>query len=217
MYNKKRTYRKKRVYRKVKKTVKRVVPKTGFFKVIRWSSNDAARNCHFFAGGNDLVPSSNFALTFAMDNVNGVGELKSLFDNYRIIKVLYRFVLMRNPNSDQVSIANRGLYPRINWVHDFNDSTAISRAQMYQHGGLREFFFTEDRQATKWYTLKPSSLVQMYESGTTTAYQPRWLQWMDTSDSGAPHYGIKVTFDQLYSNVNLHVEAKLIIECKGIS
>ena len=163
--------------------------RTGFFKVMRWSNADSTNNCAAQYNGNDLVPSGDQSHLISLAHMSGAGELVSLFDNYRIIKVLYRWVITRNP--DQATAAgNKGVYPRLVWRHDFNDSTPISRTQMYQASNIKEVFFSDNYQKTRWYSLSPASLVQMYESGTSTAYQPKWRQWMDTADQAAPHYGI---------------------------
>jgi hypothetical protein len=190
--------------------------KTGFFKVMRWSSNDSTNNCHFMLIGNDALPAGDTATTFTLSNVNGSGELVSLFDNYRIVKVLYRWVITRNPDQ-AVTTTNKGVYPRLVWTHDFNDQIPIARSLMYQRANLKEFYFGDNAQKTRWYSLNPSSLVQMYESSTSTAYQPKWRQWLDTSDNTAPHYGIKMCYSDLYNNINIRLEAKIVIECKGIS
>lgn len=210
----KRTYRKRRPFN----MTRRKTGKSGSLRLVRFSSKDTSKNVHYTVTGNNLVPSNYFALTFALEDINGVGELKSLFDNYRITKVLYRFVMERDPSSlGAAGSTGVGNFPRINWVHDFNDSTAITRQQMMQHAGMREFWFTESRQHSKWYSINVSSLVQQYESPSATAYKPVWKSWVDTTDSAMPHYGLKIAYDNLYSSNYIYVEAKYVIECKGIS
>lgn len=215
-YTKKKSYKKPYVKRTYKKKYSKF-GKVGYFKILRWSSNDSTNNCHFSLIGSDAVPSGENTTTFSLNHINGFGELVSLFDNYRIMKVLYRYVVTRNPSDNTGATANKGIYPRIVWTHDFNDSTPISRNLIYQRSNMREFYFGDNAQRTKWYTLKPAALAQMYESSTTTAYQPKWLQWLDTNDNTAPHYGIKFAYDNLYTGVTVRMEAKIIIECKGIS
>lgn len=188
------------------------------FRIVRWSSADAPNNCHFTVTGNDLAPSQDNATTFRLANVNGSGELVSLFDNFRILGVQYRWVLVRNPSEYSGTTAvNKGVYPRIIWSHDFNDSAPITRALLYQRANLREEFMGDSNQVTKWYTLKPAILAQMYESGVATAYQPSWRKWLDTADNDSPHYGIKWSVDNLYTGVSVRMEAKILMEFKGIS
>lgn len=219
VYRRKRTFRKKRTTRRYGTRPmykRRRTLGQRSFKVMRWSSYDSVNNCHLTFVGNDTVPNVENSAVFAMSHVNGSGELVSLFDNFRIHKVLYRWVLYRNP--DQVTTtANKGIYPRIVWTHDFNDSTPIGRAQIYQRANLREEYFSDNHQRSKWYTLKSAVLAQMYESGVATAYQPQWKKWLDTSDNATPHYGFKYSIDQNYAGMQIRLEAKILMECKGIS
>lgn len=204
--------------RRFNMTRKKVAPKTGFLKVIRWSNKDTGNQCHLTINGSDTVPGVDSTTQFTLNDVNGSGELVALFDQYRITRVLYRWVLFRNPSEYSGATAvNKGVYPRIVWCHDFNDSITISRAQMYQRAGLREVYMTDNRQTTKWYSLKPSLLMQAYESVAATAYVPKWRQWLDTTDNASPHYGIKYSVDNLYAGIALRMEVKLVMECKGIS
>lgn len=211
-----KAFRKKRAPRKTGRTYRRrrMVPQAGFVKLVRWSSA-VSPNCHVSLVGNDTIFSGTAATFFGLNNVNGNGEIVSMFDNYRITKVQYRWVCTRNPDR-ATSAGNQGLYPRINWTHDFNDSAPISRDLIYQRANMKEAYFTSDRQKTRWYTLKPAMLAVMYESGATSAYSPKWRQWIDTADT-APHYGIKYAWDQLFAGVNVNLEAKIFMECKGIS
>lgn len=192
--------------------------KTGYFKLMRMSNGGLGTdNCHVVIDGSTSGYSGNFGSVFQLNNVQGFAELKSLFDNYRITRVLYRWVMTRDPSASTAPSGLNGQYPRINWVHDFNDSTPISRNQMMQHAGIREFWFTENKQASRWYSLKPSSLSLKYENATQTGYTPKWREWFDTVDDAASHYGIKAYWDQLNTGVKVFLEAKICMEFKGIS
>lgn len=203
--------------KRVTKRSKKVTP-IGYFKCVRWSSADATNNCHVQFNGGDLVPGVDAATTFALNHVQSHLELVNLFDNYRITKVLYRWVVTRDPSEYSGGTAtNKGVFPRIVWTHDFNDQAPLSRANIYQRANLKEEFMSETNQVTKWYTLNPSVLTQMYESSTATAYQPVWKRWMDTSDNAAPHYGIKYSISECYTGISVRLEAKIYCEFKGIS
>lgn len=211
---KKRTIRKRRRFNIVRR--KSAKPMTGQVKVIRWCNADATNNCALNIVGSDVLPAQDGTAQFTMAQMAGASELVSLFDNYRMLKVLYRWVITRNP--DQVTTAaNKGVYPRLVWRHDFNDGAVITRNQMMQSANIKEVYFGDSYQKTRWYSLNPALLVNAYESATQTAYLPKWRQWMDTNDSAALHYGIKYSFSELYSGCTLRLEAKIIVECKGIS
>jgi len=205
----------KRQYGAPRRRWKRSMP-IGKFKILRWSSADGTNNCHVQHTGSDTVPTSDSATVFQLQHVNGFGEITSLFDNYRINRVLYRWVITRNPDL-ATGAANKGVYPRIVWTHDFNDQIPISRNLIYQRSNMKEFMASDNKLASRWYSIKPSTLVQIYETSTSTSYGPKWRQWMDTSDNNCPHYGIKYSYDNLYAGVNLRLEAKILMECKGVS
>lgn len=206
--NKKKPYNRKKNYKKVK---------SGFIKLVRWSSKEpGSTNVHLSLIGNDAIFSGNSTTTFTLFDTNAYTELVNLFDNYRITRVLYRWIVSRNPDQ-ATSAGNKGIYPRLVWTHDFNDAISIGRDAIYQRANMKEVYFTDNYQRTRWYSLKPSTLTQVYESSTSTAYSPKWLQWLDTNDSQTPHYGIKYAWDQLFTGINLRLEAKIFIECKGIS
>lgn len=207
---KKKTYKRRRFnipYRR------RPAPKGGYLRLVRWSSV-AAANSHVVVFGDNTVPATDGTTQFRLSDVQGFGEIQSLFDNYRIVKVLYRWVIIRDPS---LVGSTQGLYPRINWRHDFNDGAIISRAQLYQGANMREVWMSDNRQATKWYSIRPAVLAEMYESVAATGYSPKWRQWLDTNDSGALHYGIKYSIDSNQSGMQVRMEAKYVIECKGIS
>lgn len=220
MPRKPKTSSKKKTYKNSKKTYKnskKSYSKPGCIKMVRWSSKEpGSTNVHLTLTGNDTLFSGSSTTTFTLFDTNAYTELVSLFDNYRITRVLYRWIVSRNPDQ-ATSAGNKGLYPRLVWTHDFNDQTPITRDQIYQRSNMREAYFTDTYQRTKWYSLRPATLAQMYESSTSTAYSPKWSQWLDTNDSQTPHYGIKYAWDQLFAGINLRLEAKIFIECKGIS
>lgn len=204
----------KRQFGKYRSYRRRALP-IGRFKIIRWSSA-AANNSHLEIVGNDTIFSGSATTVFKLNDVNGFTELVNLFDNYRISRVLYRFVITRNP--DQATAAgNKGIYPRLVWTHDFNDQVPITRDAIYQRSNLKEFYFGDNKQITPWYSIKPACLIQLYESATSTAYGPKWRQFMDTADNAAPHYGIKYAWDQCFAGVTIRMEAKLVMDCKGVS
>jgi len=184
-----------------------------FVRMTRWSTKDTTSNVHVrlagSASGNPVLGSTQFRL----NDTPNFTEIVSLFDNYTIRKVLYRWVISRNPDYGGIG----GVFPRLSWVHDFNDSIPISRALMQQHPRMREVFFSENYQKTRWYSLKPASLATIFEGTTASAYKPSWGQFVDTNDADMPHYGIKYVVDQLYTGIDMYLEAKIILDVKGIS
>lgn len=197
--------------------VRRRGTKPGVLKVMRWSSRDATNNCHLLLQGSDAAPDQMTSTTFQFGDVAGSSELTALFDNYVIDRVLYRWVITRNPDWASTT-ANRGWSTRVFWTHDFNSSLVPTQAQIFQRAGLREVYLNSDRLQTRWYSLKPSVLVKIYENALGgESYNPKWRQWIDTSETACPHYGILAGYQNLYAGLNLRLEAKIYMRCAGIS
>lgn len=219
VYARKRTMRKRSTRKRRSPTVyrkRRYTRSSPVLKLMRWSNADTSTNTHFNFNGTDTVSGQDGVITFSLSNLQSFTEIVNLFDNFRIMKVLYRWVISRTPDS-VVTTTYKGLYPRIVWAHDFNDSTVISRTGLMQRAGLREEYMGDTKQKSRWYVLNPSVLAQMYETSLATAYSPKWRQWLDTSDSATLHYGIKYSIDQCYLGMSVRLEAKVILEGKGIS
>lgn len=190
--------------------------KPGMLNCVRWSAKDTSNNCVVQYTGSDTVNSQDVAVQFALSDTQGSTELTNLFDSFRITKIQYRWVLTRTPDWATTSTL-RGYSVRVTWCHDFNSSSPITRAAQYQRANLREEMLSVDKPETKWYTLKPAVLGQMWESAVATSYSPKWKQWLDTGDSATPHYGILGTYSELNAGLALRLEAKLFMEFKGIS
>lgn len=196
-------------------TRRKSAPKSGFLKTIRWSAKDTANNVHVQYVGNDTNNSADFSLQFALTDAANSSELTSLFDNYRITRVMYRWVATRSTDWSSTTTL-RGYDIRITWCHDFNSSSTISRLTQMQRANVREAYLNQNRMQTRWYSLKPATLTQSYEGVATTAYSPKWGQWFDTNDP-TPNYGILGTYSELNSGLAIRLEAKLVMEFKGVS
>lgn len=204
---------KSRYYNKKKKQYTYVKP--GHLLTHRWSAKDLTNCCHVQYTGNDVNNSADVTAQFTLADASGSAELVQLFDNFRLTKIMYRWVITRTPDWNSTT-GVRGYSVRVTWVHDFNDSTPISRLAQLQRSGCREEMLNVDKPESKWYTLNPAVAMQAYESATTTAYAPKWRQWLDTNDNSAPHYGLKATYSELNTGNALRLEAKMYFEFKGV-
>lgn len=215
-YKYKRKYPSKKGGKRRRFNMSRKQQQGGYLRVMRWSSRDATNSCHILLQGSDAAPDQTGTTTFQLADTAASAELTALFDNYKITKVLYRWVVTRNPDWNSTT-ANRGWSIRVAWAHDFNDQIVISQAQLFQRAGLKEVYLNSDRLQSKWFSIRPAVLVQQYESAVATSYGPKWSQWIDTAETATPHYGIKYAYQNLYAGTNLRLEAKVYMECKGIS
>lgn len=203
------TYRRRRFARKKPYQTK-------FVRVTRWSNLDNANACHLTISGSasgNSIGTTNFKLNDLPNN----NELVAMFDNYTIRRVLYRFVLLRDPSAYQTTAGTQGIFPRITWVHDFNDSNPQNRNILMQYPKMKEFFFSDNKQKTPWFSIKPASLAVMFETSALTAYKPTWGSYVDTLDTQMTHYGIKYAYNSLHEGNTIIMEAKYIVDLKGIS
>lgn len=215
-YKSKRKYSKKGYKRKRFNITQQPRNRTSHLRTIKWSNRDSTFLCHNTNQGSDTVTEAVGAATFQLSDLTNYTELTSVFDQYRLVKVLYRWVITKN--TDWVTTAaNRGFPVRILWAHDFNDSTPPTTTDMMQRAGMREIYMHGDEKpASRWYTLNPAMLVVGYESSTNSSYTPKWRQWIDISSYSTPHYGLKWYAANLYAGLSLRLEAKCVYEFKGV-
>lgn len=128
-------------------------------------------------------------LTVQMASIPDVTDFTTLFDRYRINKVIVRFVPNftgsdLNPSSSVISI------PNFHTVLDYDDSTAPgSLNNMFQYSTYR--MTRGNKIHIRKYT--PSVLTAQ---GSGSTYGPKWKQWLDLSDLTINQYGLKFWIDQ---------------------
>lgn len=214
-YKKRKTTKRRRSYNMTRRRIYRK-PKSGFLRTIKWSNRDAANLCHNTNNGSDAVSESTGSASFQLTDLQASSEFTAVFDQYRLVKVLYRWVVTRDTDW-ATTTTNRGYPVRILWCHDFNDSTPPSSSELMQRAGMREVYINgDDRPVSRWYKLNPATLMVGYESSVASSYVPKWRQWIDMASSSTPHYGLKWWVGNLFSGINLRLEVKEIYEFKGV-
>lgn len=143
-------------------------------------------NLGLFTPANN-VTDLNHALTFSIDQVANFVHLTGMYDSYRINKVILTF----RPVCTDNNFANSFNYPgKLLVVRDYDDSTALtSQDQYYQYKNCKMMPLASNRKLTIGIT--PASLSATYQSAVSTAYSPKFKQWIDNSSSNVPHYGVK--------------------------
>lgn len=218
-----RTYRRKRPYTKKSTTTRRRYGKykkkfSPYFKALRWSTLDGTNSCHLRIDGTatGLVPAASpSAMVFRLSDVAATSDYTALFDNYRVMSIQYRFVLRKDTSTTTVTPS---VFPRIQWVHDFNDQIITTTGELRQCANLREAHFNDSYMMSKWYTLKPSVLPLTYTTAIASSTGPKWRVWLDTRNSSTvPHYGIKYQVDGLFTGAYILVECKYNLQFKGSS
>lgn len=140
--------------------------------------------------------STMFGETFSLSKIRQAATYAAIFEFYRIDKIVatFRYKATASPagsvgpaqNAGAVNEANPLLYFKV----DHNDIATQSVADMKDSMKTRTFQFTNDKPEFS-IQLKPAIQDEMYRSSVTTAYTPKWGQWIPTADPSVPHYGLK--------------------------
>lgn len=167
-------------------------------------------------GGSDAIPSAGGAKFFTLSDLPNHTEFTALFDQYMLVGVSYRWVIIKDPAKVQTA-ANQGSYPRIMWVHDHDSAqTPTSFAELQQYPKCQEFYFTTDKQCTPWYYVKTAVAIQMYQGIATSAYGSKWKQWIDSTYPGTQHYGLRYFYAENYTAQAIRLECKYHLKFKSV-
>lgn len=137
---------------------------------------------------------------FSLSQCLQVGNYTALFEYYKINKVVVEFrykgtstpaYTTINGTSVQNNELKNEINPVIMWKVDHNDVSADSIATLKQSVRTREHQLTNNR-PNFTIQLKPAILAESYKTAISSAYAPKWGQWLSTSDDTIPHYGLKV-------------------------
>lgn len=136
------------------------------------------------------------SIVFRLDSLPGYTEFTSLFDQYCIRYVKLYFVSRGVNLSIIESINNQAMgMPNIITVRDYDDNTAPSSDEagyntLREYSKSKTFSFTTDNRVFT-IGIVPSILSENYRTGVTTAYSPKFKQYLDCSYPDVPHYSIK--------------------------
>lgn len=162
--------------------------------------------------GNTTLPTQKNAVVFRLSDLPAYTEFTNLFDRFRITGVKYRWVINRDPDTSD----NR-VFPVIRWVHDYDDSTSSGDYQVLsQYPRMKEFWFSGNRQTSRWYFMRPSTLDVGYESATLSSYEPSWKKLIDCASYDTPHYGIKYETMQNMGGQSIYLEVKYYLRFKNV-
>lgn len=147
----------------------------GVYKFKRTSYNPAL----ITAGILDIAGASAFNLNL----VPNASEFTSLFDQYRIDKIVW--TLMPRGNSAEQGTNNTNT--KIFSVLDYDDETAPANLNtLLQYPNVKCTTLSRDHKRT----LVPKFATQTYISAVATGYGAR-TGWLDCDNSNVPHFGVK--------------------------
>lgn len=151
------------------------------------------------------------AMTFKLSDLTNATEFTNLFDKFRICAVKLEIVPKFSGNDMNPGTTFPGA-PCIHSVLDYNDAT--------NPGDLNELMQYSNYKRTRGHNIhkryfKPCVLAANYEGSVTTAYTSKWKVWLDCTDSGTAHFGLKYMIDRT-PNVAFQYRAfvKYYIQCK---
>lgn len=149
---------------------------------------------------------------FILSDTPNVSEFTTLFDQYKITGVAWRWVCQIDP-----MVATTKVYPKLYSVVDFDDVAApTSFTDIVQYPNLKEFIPTDGRPVSRWHYFKPARAAVEYESAVNSAYRPQWKGFVDCASSTAPHFGLKFCAQEMQSGVVVAIEYKYYLAFKNI-
>ena len=115
-------------------------------------------------------------------------ELTALFDQYRISGVMFKLVPRFNVTESSTTLAPTATYPpsQVMTCLDFDGQGPLSLQAILQYQNLK---MTRGQAVHQRY-FKPAVLSMAYQSTVSTAYIPKWGQFIDTANPTVPHYGL---------------------------
>ena len=163
---------------------------------------------------------------FSLSQCLQVAHYQALFEYYKINKVVveFRYKGAETPayttingtgtqNNEIINEINPVLYFKV----DHNDVTADSLAKLKESGRTREKQLSNNS-PNFTITLKPAVQAEAYKTAITTAYRPKWGQWLSTNDDTVPHYGLKCYAVAGAGNSpnmgKIEVQTKIYFTCK---
>lgn len=184
--------------------------RTRFRRVPRLMGGMSRPLVHFFTRKSTLTPITvpNTSVTgykggglqWQLSDVPNASEFTALYDQFKILKIKTYIVMRANVNSLNDSAGNNNIgMPNIICAEDLDDVTAPSDnlagyQVVQQYARSKAMSFTPEKRVFR-FTVVPAVSTQIFESGVSTAYSPKRLQWISTNDPTTPHYGMKYVIE----------------------
>lgn len=120
-------------------------------------------------------------------------EFTTLFDQYKIKSCTIDMRFANNNSS--INSPNTSL-PVLYYADDNDDVVPISQNALQQYVHCKTTMLGTGAKEFTRHRVVPKPLVQLYETGVSTAYSnPVKPIWIDCNDSAVPHYGVKMVWD----------------------
>ena len=193
-----RPIKKRRVTKR--RAVGKVYKKSGVSRGMSMHSFSRMKNTSQILTLSNNTAYANGSFTFALNDLTNYTEFTNLFDQYKITKVQIEFKMHTNPyilySTQPVGGAQAAApitFPTIYLVNDHDDATALTLAEFKERQSVRRFVLAPNK-IIKW-SVKPAILNQLYRTAVSTAYAPKYGQFIDCAQADVPHYGVKWGID----------------------
>lgn len=163
------------------------------------------------------------AFQFKLSDVINAGEFTTLFDRYRLDRVVIKFQLISNP--DAASLPNVGgggnasnFYPKMWYINDYDDANTETISQLQERANTKCCILKPNM--IKTITLVPAIASQVFSTAVTAGYAPKFRQYLDIAYPDVPHYGLKTLIDFLglsnFSAYSVRVDKQYYFTCKDV-
>lgn len=172
------------------------------------------------------VTEVNVGQNYTLDSLPNVSEFTTLFDQYKIRKVICQIKMLNVPENTYAAMSNNAnygnFYPTIWWVNDKDDSGPYTLAQIKEVQGVRHRVLRPNSELNM--VCSPSILGQLYRTSITTGYKPQ-KGWIDIGQTNVPHYANKFVIDLEGLNTSVldplflprfKINYRMFFECKGV-
>lgn len=128
-----------------------------------------------------------------------ITQFASLFDQFRLLKVIFQVRMVNNPNLLQEPNSSTspgiGFYPDVYVTVDHDDSSLPTDPNyMMQYSKCKSGILKPNTWFT--YSCRPTTNKQLYLTSATTSYAiEKNTTWIDIANSSTPYYGIKMVID----------------------
>lgn len=181
---------------------------TDVHRFSRWAAADTPMVLTAGAGA--------LALTFSLDQVASSAEFTTLFDQYRLDRVVVHVSWSNTALGSGTVNPDSITAPVLRYLRDYDDNTTPTDTAMRQHSQTKQFSVARDQTYT--ISLKPAMLTPVYRGAASAdGYLPSWNKFIDCGRADVPHFGLK-----LYANVNnadagsILLRTKYYFTCKAV-
>lgn len=150
-------------------------------------------------------------------------DFTSLFDQYRITKVVFTIQMINNPDAyKQLNAVNDNVnnwFPKLWYIVDHDGGSTETIATMKERQGVKCRILRPNK--TIKIAFRPTCRTLTYSTATSTGYAPKNIK-IDMSDPNVEHYGLHCVFDSNGMDpldafpYNFIIERKLYFTCYGV-